>query len=339
MTIKMRILVEGSRGKSGIVKLIVDLLENRNYSVVGKITGKETAIFYQGKKRFMQRTKGKFLIDKENKKVLKEYNCEYKIFENQALSSYTMKAVHLLIKPDILLIPNIRFEHQDQLGETLKEQAESFAVNFKNIKLIITTETKKEVLKIFEKYAKKYKSKLIVVNKKETIPGISALHLIEKLFKLIFNGLSNEEKEKIKKEIKNRMRVKYNKDKQIYYFLGSKINDIESSTNTLNYLKKIYLDNFLLVCYFRKDRPERTKAFIPLFRKLIKDRRIKKIYISGYNLNSLPKHKKMHKFNSQSANIIFKECKEKKLILFTAINGANEFMFNFELNLENFERR
>ena len=46
-------------------------------------------------------------VEKENKKVLKDYNVQFKIFENQALSAYTMKTMHLIVKPEIIIIPGI----------------------------------------------------------------------------------------------------------------------------------------------------------------------------------------------------------------------------------------
>ena len=44
----MNILVEGSRGKSGTVQLITKAIADKGYSVVGKITGRNPLILYEG---------------------------------------------------------------------------------------------------------------------------------------------------------------------------------------------------------------------------------------------------------------------------------------------------
>ena len=118
----MNIVIEGSRGKSGVVKTLVDLIRYRGKSVLGKITGLETALFYNGEKRLIERKNKKFFIDLENRRILREYQgVEFKIFENQGLSRYTMKAFHLIFKPEIVVIPNIRYEHQNSLGDSIED--------------------------------------------------------------------------------------------------------------------------------------------------------------------------------------------------------------------------
>jgi gamma-polyglutamate synthase len=329
------ILIEGTRGKSGIVELLVKAIQNENKSVFGKITGRETIIFFKNEKIKIIRKKGNFFIDVENKKILKKYkNCEYKIFENQALSCYTMRAVHNLFKPDIIVIPNIRYEHQDHLGETIHEQAVNFAVNFKGAKIVITTERKKEVLKIFKFYCSKYNIKLINIKEKEVFPSIQSLYLIEKIMEILFKKKLDDIFFKyIKNLLKLNVSLRYCKYLKLWFFRGSKVNDIESTENAFNYLKKTTKKDFCFVCYFRRDRVERTKAFIPFFNKFCNDKRINKFFICGYNLNSIPKHNKIVKIDINNKNFIYEYCFKNKLVLFTAINSVNEFMKSIENDL------
>jgi len=332
----MNILIEGTRGKSGLIKMITDCINARGESVIGKVTGLETAIFYKDKKIVVERKNKGFLIDKENKKILKKYkDVKFKVFENQGLSCYTMRAFHFLFKPDILVIPNIRFEHQDRLGETIEEQAKSFAVNFNSVKKIITTEKKKEVLDVFRRYCKKYGVEIVEINKEEKIPGINALYLTDEVIKIIFGkGLSKKEYQKYLKEIKSKMSIKKDLSKEIYFFKGSKLNDIESTRVVYEYLKNSVNNDFCFVCYLRKDRPERTEAFMPFFYEAVKDKKIKKIYVSGPDVNKIENHKKITKLLEKDFEEIFGYCKKNNLVFFTAINGVNPFMRNVELNLQ-----
>lgn len=332
----MRILVEGTRGKTGIVQLITKAIEDRGKDVIGKTTGLEPAIYYKGKKIPIIRNKGRFLIDVENKRVLKKYrDVKFKIFENQALSSYTMKAFHNLFKPDMVVIPNIRYEHQDVLGETIEMQADSFAMNFKGVGIVITSEEKKDVLDIFEKYCKKYNVKLLKIKSWGKTPGHNAINLVNQVMIQIFGyGLTKSEYMKIYRDVKSRMNIKENQDIKINYYKGSKVNDIESTVNVFNFLKQKTDKDFCFIAYFRKDRPERTKAFIPIINDLIKDSRVKKIFISGNHLNKIKKHAKIERISMEDTDKIFEYCSENDLIMFTAVNGVNPFMRKIELNLE-----
>ena len=141
-----RIVVEGMRGKSEVVTLLDYYLAKRKYKVLSKVTGLEPIISNDGVKKFIRRQNG-FLIDHENKRCLKLSNGkDFVIFENQGISPYTMRLFHNILKPEIILIPNIRLEHQETLGETIEEISKSFAVHFDVPKLIIAAEQKESVL-------------------------------------------------------------------------------------------------------------------------------------------------------------------------------------------------
>ncbi len=335
----IRILVEGSRGKSGLVKSLTDLLYSRGEDAVGKVTGKETVVFRNGQKLIVERKNGKnFLIDHENKKIMRKYSdVKFKIFENQALSCYTMKIVHLIVKPQIIVIPNIRFEHQDRLGENLFEIARSFAHNFKGAEKVITTENKKEVLKIFREYCNKFKTKLIVVDSsQEVIPSISSIDLLDNILnELDKSPLSLNEKRKLKNSTLESMGLKYSKSQRIKYFYGSKVNDIESSTKVFAHLKKIYPGKkFVFLCYLRGDRPERTESFLPFFEKIYHDYKVERIYFTGSGLGHIKNHHKVIKKKDLTYEEVIEFCRKKNLVLFTAVNGVNKFIQKLEKVLE-----
>ena len=335
----IRILVEGSRGKSGLVKVITNLLYRRVEDAVGKITGKETIIFRNDKTVIVERKDGKnFLLDQENKKILKKYNAvRFKIFENQALSCYTMRVVHLIVKHQILVIPNIRFEHQDRLGNDIKEIAQSFAFNFKGAKQVITTENKQEVLDIFSKYCNKFNVELIVIDSRdESIPSIKSIDLIDRvLTEINAKGLSESERKHLRNIIKDTMSIKYSKRRGINYYNGAKVNDIESSTNVFNYLKKTNpRKKFCFVCFLREDRPERTESFFPFFEAIYRDDRVERIYFTGSGLKHIKDNKKSIKKKDLTQKEVIDFCRERGLVLFTAVNGVNEFMQELERILE-----
>jgi gamma-polyglutamate synthase len=332
----MNIVVEGTRGKSGVVKTLVDAISLKGEPVIGKVTGLEAFVYHPGRKEHIKRKGKRFLIDKENRKILKQYkDVRFKVFENQALSPYTMKAFHLVFKPDIIAIPNIRYEHQDTLGETIEEQAKSFAINFKSAKTVITTEHKEPVLKIFRKYCEKYRVELIEVKEEETFPGSQTIHLVNEVIGRIFREkLSKEEFDFLHGNLNTNISINHNVESDISYFIGSKVNDIESTRIVYEYLKKMTLKKFCFVCYFRKDRPERTRAFIPFLKDAFDDEKIDRIFISGHHLGNLPKNPKIARIKEKNSGEMFDYCKENDCVMFTAVNGVNPFMQEVELNLK-----
>ncbi len=332
-----RILVEGSRGKSGIIEILTNLINNRGRDAIGKITGKETSIIYKNKKHPLKRKRKIVFIEDENKKVLSDYSdVEYKIFENQALSSYTMYVVHKIVKPEIVLIPNIRYEHQDRLGDTLQQISKSFAVNFKGLKKVITTETKLEVLEVFEKYCKKYDVELISLINEEKIPSENIIYLLDRTLKeLNLNRLTNQEIKNIYKKLKENMSLKNSTSKKINYFNGAKVNDVESTKNVFNYLLKHNpKKDFTFICYLRKDRPERTESFINYFEDLNNHQQVKSIYFTGSGLKQFKTLSKFHKIKNLKPSEIINLAKEDNTVLFMAINGVNKFMLELEEILE-----
>jgi len=334
-----RIIVEGSRGKSGLVKNLCDLIYSRGEDVVGKITGKETVVFREGNKIEIKRDGKLFLIDQENKKVLEKYKeVKYKIFENQALSPYTMKVIHLIVKPEIIVIPNIRFEHQNSLGDNIEEIAGGFAMNFKGARKVITLENKKEVINIFKEYCDKYKVELIIVDpSNEEIPSINRVELIDRILKeLGMEGLTKKEEEFLIKEVKEAMSVKFSKKQGIYYFYGAKVNDLESTRNVFSYLKIKYPKcKFIFVCYLRKDRNERTESFLPFFDEITRDNSVVRVYFTGSGLRHIKDNPKFIKNSRLKQEEVIEYAKENNLILITAVNGVNDFMQELEKILEN----
>lgn len=332
----VNIIVEGSRGKSSIVEMLTSVLHSRNIKAIGKISGKTTRVFTNDGITEIPRPNGRFFLDKENIEVLDKYpNMEHYIFENQGLSDYTMQLVHNIVRPDLILIPNVRFEHQDKLGDSIIEQAKSFAWNFRKAEAVITTETKKKVITIFEDYAKKYGVRLFLAKEKEKIPSEQSLILVDlALTYITAKGLTTEEYNKQFQKIYKNTTIHYSKERKVNYFLGAKVNDIESTSNVFEYLKSNTDKKFVFVCYLRKDRNERTIAFEKFFEYYLDDERIDRVYFFGHDLSITPKgHKKVFRIEENDYKEIYGYCMRADMVLFTAINGVCPFMENMEQEL------
>ncbi len=336
-----QIVVEGMRGKSEVVALMDYYLAKRNYNVLSKVTGLNPIISSNGIKKFVNR-KGGFLIDHENRRCLKlAKGKDFIVFENQGISPYTMKLFNNILKPDVILIPNVRLEHQESLGETIEEIANSFAMHFDVPKLIITTEQKESVLKIFRHYAKRYNKELISVKCEEEIPSINNIHLVNEALKRITGfGLSENDLEEHREKLLRRFSIKTSRN-GIKYFISSKINDVGSSLAAYKFLSRQHPDEKLCyVAYFRSDRKDRAMSFIHFFNAIGKNNNISRIFLRGDFCEYV--YGKLAASIKQKTNIIEKArikdvmdyCRKTDSVLVTSVNGVNGFMRKLEKNLE-----
>jgi hypothetical protein len=132
---EIRIVVSGIRGKSSTVKRLDDVFNRRGYDVLTKITGNQPMLIRNGDAIPIDRP-GPYTTLYENINVLREFNPIFDaytpenvaIFENQGITEYTTRLFNQrFVKPHVVVIANIRQDHQDTLGKTRRDIARAFA--------------------------------------------------------------------------------------------------------------------------------------------------------------------------------------------------------------------
>jgi hypothetical protein len=132
---EIRIVVSGIRGKSSTVKRLDDVFNRRGYDVLTKITGNQPTLIRNGDVIPIDRP-GPYTTLYENINVLREFNPIFDsytpenvaIFENQEITEYTTRLFNQrFVKPHVVVIANIRQDHQDTLGKTRRDIARAFA--------------------------------------------------------------------------------------------------------------------------------------------------------------------------------------------------------------------
>jgi hypothetical protein len=130
-----RIIVSGSRGKSSTVRRLDDVFNRRGYDTFTKITGNYPILIHNGRVHPIERL-GPRVTLYENVNVVSEFAPrlgafdagDVAIFENQAISEYTTRIVNeRFIKPDVILMTNVRQDHNDTLGKERQDIARSLA--------------------------------------------------------------------------------------------------------------------------------------------------------------------------------------------------------------------
>jgi hypothetical protein len=131
----IRIAVSGIRGKSSTTRRLDDAFRRRGYDTLTKITGNQPHLIHNGGVVPLNR-EGPRTTLYENIDVFREYvpklakyaSEDIVIFENQGITEYTTRLINeSFLDPHVILLTNIRRDHQDTLGETRAEIARSFA--------------------------------------------------------------------------------------------------------------------------------------------------------------------------------------------------------------------
>jgi uncharacterized protein YegP (UPF0339 family) len=130
-----RIAVAGSRGKTSTTRRLDDVFNRRGYDTLTKITGNHPTLIHNGEVHPIERVGPRTTLY-ENISVVGEFAPELDayaaddigIFENQGLTEYTTRLINQqLIDPDIVVLTNVRQDHNDTLGKTRSNIARSFA--------------------------------------------------------------------------------------------------------------------------------------------------------------------------------------------------------------------
>jgi poly-gamma-glutamate synthase PgsB/CapB len=165
--LKIRVNVNGTRGKSTVTRLITGVLKEANYKVIGKTTGTSARIIFWYKKEEKPIKRGPLGANIiEQKKVLKEVSklgSDAFVSECMAVNpDYQIVFQEKLLKANVGVIVNVREDHLDLCGPTLDFIAESFTATIPYNGHLIITHSKYD--DYFIKEAKKRNTKTIIAD-------------------------------------------------------------------------------------------------------------------------------------------------------------------------------
>jgi poly-gamma-glutamate synthase PgsB/CapB len=164
---KVRIHVNGIRGKSTVTRLIAGALREAGYRTLAKTTGSAAVtIDFDGVDHPI--TRAGAVNVKEQQDIIASWEPqqpEAMVIECMALQpKYQEWAERMVIQSHIGVITNVREDHQDVMGETLPEIAASMAHMCPEKGVLITAEYNPELQAILRREAEKRGSKLIVAD-------------------------------------------------------------------------------------------------------------------------------------------------------------------------------
>jgi hypothetical protein len=121
-----RVTVTGVRGKSTVVRWLNEVLVERGYETYAKVTGNHPVSYHDREATPIDRDGPTRLY--ENASEFREYEpVDAAIVENQGIREYTTRLANELFDPHVVILINVRRDHQSTLGEELDDIARVFS--------------------------------------------------------------------------------------------------------------------------------------------------------------------------------------------------------------------
>ena len=131
LRIPIRVLVNGTRGKSSVTRLVAGSLREAGYRTIAKTTGSEARIILEdGSEILVNRPFGARITEQKSlARLAVRHGADALVVECMAVrpESQMMMKRHL-VRPTIGVITNVRVDHVEEIGRTLDDTA--FALSF-----------------------------------------------------------------------------------------------------------------------------------------------------------------------------------------------------------------
>jgi len=168
--IKIRIQVNGIRGKSTVTRLLTGILQEAGFQTIGKTTGSAAKIILpNGSEVPIVRRGAPTVMELLN--TVRRYTSDDTdaiVFETMALQPVHQTASQeLLVKGNITVITNIREDHQDVMGETLEQIADTLSLTIPHNGYLITAEDRPHLRDHLQKNAQDRNSQMIYADPSE----------------------------------------------------------------------------------------------------------------------------------------------------------------------------
>jgi poly-gamma-glutamate synthase PgsB/CapB len=260
-----RILVNGTRGKSSVVKYIYAALNNK--STFAKITGVIPTIYLPNGREEIIKRRGGARVQEQIKMINYANKVEAKnvVLECMSINPQLQQLESKIFKPNIYVITNINNDHAEQMGKSIEEQAKSICNAIPSNSLVFTAE--KKHIELINSIAQRRNSKVIFVEEIDNFNLPDGIHPIniaivkkvceyigidcKDISKLIINKFANEDSVNIKLNNNN-------------IFINSfAVNDVDTAQKLIEDIKFKNPANIKIIVIFnsRNDRPMRSVEF------------------------------------------------------------------------------
>lgn len=160
----LRIHVNGIRGKSTVTRLVAGVLREGGFNTLAKTTGSAARVIFPDGGEAPIRRLGAATIT-EQIRIIEQHvtpATEAMVMECMAVNPLYQKITQeKIVCGNIVIITNVREDHQDLMGVTLEEIADSLATTIPHNGLVITAESREDLRARLAHYAEQRGSRLL----------------------------------------------------------------------------------------------------------------------------------------------------------------------------------
>ncbi|SDR31986.1 Mur ligase family protein [Natronobacterium texcoconense] len=279
--IDVRIVVSGTRGKSGTTERLHDVLRSRGYDVYAKITGNHPTSLYNGDRHDVER--GERVTLYENVRELRKYApADALILENQGITDYTTRMMNEAFgKPDVLVVTNVRQDHRDTLGGSRADIARAFARATPEGTHVVSGEQDPRLQAYLERELEAIGATITHVGVPENhrdLPGAETVYAIDEVLSAIGEEPLSD---RIIDDMLEEFRLAWTSIPNGRVFNAADVNDVESTELVRQTLVDGTDEVVQPLLYLRRDRRARTASFRDYLESLADRGSIEQVRVAG----------------------------------------------------------
>ncbi len=336
-----RVTVSGVRGKSTVVRWLNEALVSRGFETYAKVTGNHPLSYRNLTEYEIPRSGPTRLY--ENERELRKYSpVDAIIAENQGIREYTTRLANELFKPQVVLIINIRRDHQSTLGTNLTDIARVFTRTVPAGACVISGDRNKAINQYLREEFKKTNNEFLVATPRPEYPledvfGARSAFIVDETLRAL--GLDPLPPAKIESYI-NRLHAEWGWQRLKGGIIanGAMMNDIESTELLRQFLVERYGDTdsstntITPFIYTRRDRAGRTTSFVHYINWLTEHEFIDRVHAAGSHARLLERRvdcEFVHHSESADPEDVLNVCLADEYPIYVMGNTVSEFMRDF----------
>ncbi len=160
----VRVHVNGIRGKSTVTRLVAGVLREGGYVTVAKTTGSAARVIERRGEETKIFRRGAATINEQLDVVARHVDPEVEalVIECMAVRPlYQQYSQDYMVRSDITIITNVREDHQEEMGESLEEIADSLSLTIPHDGVLITAEDRLHLRERLRRNAEARGSRLV----------------------------------------------------------------------------------------------------------------------------------------------------------------------------------
>lgn len=279
--IDVRIAVSGVRGKSTVVRWLHDVFHERGYDTYAKTTGTKPVSVYNGTETEIERPEQVRLYENE-REIRKHDPDDVIIVENQGIREYTTRLVNeQFVRPDVLILTNVREDHLGTLGNEVFTIARSLARAVPSGTHVINGEQDPTIRQYLEAELQRRDATVTHVDipKQLTdVPGIECLYALNPALRAVGEPrLTPETFEAYRRELA----VAWRRLPSGRVYDAADVNDTQSTELIRRALGETENGAIEPIVVLREDRRGRTASFLRYLETLAEDGTIERAHVVG----------------------------------------------------------